>query len=73
MANIPHNAIIISESELESDAELKDMVIVSLFHPTFSSRSLPYCQQSKQLDAGQIATASGVKLKDHNIKQEHLG
>jgi len=49
------------------------MIVVSLFHPTFSSRSLPHCQRLKQPDAGQTAAASGVKLEDHDIKQEHSG
>ncbi len=73
MAIIPYDAIVISKSEPESDVELEDMIVVSLFHPSLSSRSLPHCQQIQQPDVGQTATASGVKLEDHDIKQEHSG
>ncbi len=64
---------VLSESELEIDVDLEDIIVtVSLFH--LSSRrgsfSGSHCQQAKQQDsdAGQAAASS---VKNCDIKQEH--
>ncbi|SRR5712671_1186030 len=54
---------IISKRAPESDTDSEDSdIIVSWFQ--LSSRFVPNCQQTEQLDTGQMA-ASGVTVKDH--------
>ena len=55
---------VVSKRALESDvdSEDSDIIVVSWFQ--LSSIFVPHCQQTEQIDVGQMA-ASGVTVKDH--------